>query len=349
MIRMVPIFHAFLILFSLFLVSTRLSSEVVWGPSLERGGGEYIFETGNRFPNLSGIRGGSRISFPRNLTQFGFYTSYFENQWEIRGAVKTTGWTQNAGEARDEDFVMGNTSQEQSTKIATREWSYYDSGSIYSGTRNFADGKGRSSIRQDMIESYGRVYFQNANPNHWSSGSGFFLTAGIRYTYFKYLFYDVNQFVDSRPVYYGPIGIGLSYSNNLYELFYGLGYRYSMDKFYFDLTFMPSIGRIKTRDFHIQRSINFLSDNAGFGWQSTLEGGYKITDSWLSYLKITHRRFFSEGKFTARGGLSQEDLISNLAGGFKSHINIKDFSIEMGFLNKVDWNKKEDSPTKEAE
>ncbi len=341
--------YFFLPFFFVFLIPNTINAEVVWGPTLERGGGEYIFETGNRFPNLSGIRGGSRISFPRNLTQFGLFTSYFENKWEIRLSAKTTGWTQNSGPARDEDFVMGNTSQENTTKIATREWSYYDTGHVYSGTRNFADGKGKSSIRQDLIEGYGRIYFGNSSPNHWTVGTGFFLTSGLRYSYFKYLFYDVNQFIDSRPIFYGPIGIGLSFTNNLYELFYGVGYRHSMNDFYFDFAFMPSVGRIITRDFHIQRSINFLSDNVGFGWQSTFEGGYKLSDQWLSFIKLTHRRFFSEGRFTARGGLTQEDLLSNLSGGFKSHISMKDFSIEIGFLNRIEWNKKEEVEQKPTE
>ncbi|TGL61999.1 putative porin [Leptospira ognonensis] len=337
---MVPLVHTKRLIISAFFVlfsAQSLVAEITWGSSIERGGGEFLFETGNRFPNLSGIRGGSRISFPRTFTQFGLSGLYFKDKWEARVALKSTGWTQNSGEARDEDFVMGNTSQENATKIATREFSYYDSGSVYSGTRNFADGKGKSSIRQDLIEGFGRFYFQTGSPDHWSNGSGFFLTSGLRYSYFKYLFYDVNQFVDSRPVFYGPIGLGLSYSNNLYELFYGVGYRHSIEKYYIDFAFMPSIGRIISRDYHVQRSINFLSDNTGFGWQSTLEGGYKLSDTWLSYLKISHRRFFSEGKFTARGGLTQEDIISNFSGGFKSHINIKDFSIELGFLNKIQW------------
>ncbi len=344
MVLIFRIYPFFLFLFAF----SRLSSEVIWGPTVERGGGEYIFETGNRFPNLSGIRGGSRISFPRVNTQFGIYSSYFQNQWEVRGAIKTTGWTQNSGEARDEDFVLGNVSQEKTTNIATREWSYYDTGHVYSGSRNFADGKGKSSIRQDLIEGFGRYYLQGASPDYWNKGSGFFITTGFRYSYFKYLLYDVNQFIDSRPVFYGPIGIGLTFSNNLYEFFYGFGYRHSIENFYLDVSFMPSMGRIITRDFHVQRSINFLSDNIGFGWQSSIEGGYKIRESWLTYLKLGHRRFFSEGKFTARGGLSPEDLFSNVSGGFKSHINIKDFSMEIGFLNKVDWNHKEESiPLKE--
>jgi len=332
------LFFAFLFLI---LKTFPLQSEVIWGPAIERSGGEYIFETGNRFPNLSGIRGGSRITFPRNVTQFGLNAAYIDNKWEIRGAAKTSGWTQNSGEGRDEDFVMGNTSQEKTTQIATKEWSYYDTGHIYSGTRNFADGIGKSSIRQDLIEGFGRVYFQSAKADYWEQGSGLFLTTGFRYSYFKYLLYDVNQFIDSRPIFYGPIGIGLTLSNNLYEFFYGFGYRHSFENFYMDFTFTPSIGRIKTRDFHIQRSINFLSDNYGYGWQSKMEVGYKITDTWLSYVNLSHRRFFSEGRFTARGGLSREDVLSNFVGGFKSHINIKDFSIELGFLNKIDWKKTE--------
>jgi len=324
-----------------------ITAEAIWGPTLERGGGEYVFETGNRFPNLSGIRGGSRITFPRNFTQFGLFGSYFDSKWEVRGSIKTTGWNQNSGEARDEDFVLGNTSQERTTQIATREWSYSDSGHVFSGSRNFADGKGKSTIRQDIIEAYGRYYFNGASPDYWKESNGFFITTGLRYSYFKYLLYDVNQFVDSRPIFYAPIGIGLSFSNNLYEFFYGLGYRYSVDKFYLDVSFMPSLGRIITRDFHIQRSINFLSDNYGAGWQSNIEVGYALSESWLSYVRLGHRRFFSEGRFTARGGLSQQDLLSNLSGGFKSHINIKDFSIEIGFLNKVNWNEKELVPTED--
>lgn len=69
----------------------------------------------------------------------------------------------------------------------------------------------------------------------------------------------------------------------------------------------------------------------------------------MSYLRINHRRFFSEGRFTSQGGLTVSDLTSNLVSGFKSHINIKDFSIEFGVLNKVDWNEgKSQSEVKES-
>ncbi|WP_246051963.1 putative porin [Leptospira idonii] len=328
---------------------SSLSAEVIWGPTIERNGGEYIFETGNRFPNLSGIRGGSRISFPRTATEFGIYGAYIKSKWEVRAALKATGRYQHAGQARDEDFVMSTQSQERGTNIATREWAYYDSASVYSGTRNFADGIGKASVIENKIEAFGRYYFQEASPDYWAQGSGLFLTTGFRYSYFKYIFYDVNQFVDSRPVFYGPIGLGLTYSNDLYELFYGAGYRSSIENFYFDFSFTPSMGRIRTRDFHVQRSINFLSDNFGFGWQSTAEVGYKISSTWLSYFKLTHRRFFSEGRFQARGGLSQEDIASNFVSGFKSHINIKDFSVELGFLNKVSWDLPETPTPKEEE
>lgn len=147
----------------------------------------------------------------------------------------------------------------------------------------------------------------------------------------------MNQFIDSTPVIYTPIGIGLSFSNDLWEVFYGGGYRFSKGDIYFDLNFMPSIGRIKTRDFHIQRNINFFSDNYGFGWSSKLEIGYKFYPNWLSYFRLNHRRFFSEGRFTSQGGLTVSDLSSNLVSGFKSHINIKDYSIEIGVLNKINW------------
>ncbi|EMJ87506.1 putative porin [Leptospira meyeri] len=319
------------------LTFTSISAEVIWGPSLEKSGGEYIFETGNKYPNLSGIRGGSRITFPRTFPLFGIQGIFTQDRWEINGSLKTSGWYQKSGQARDEDFVLGSVSTENGTKIATREWSYRDSATIYSGSRNFADGKGKSTVYENRAEVYGRYYFQNANPNYWANGSGFFLSTGARYSYFKYLFYDVNQFIDSNPAFYGPIGNGLSFSNDLWEFFFGGGYRYSSGDFYLDLSFMPSFGRIKTRDFHVQRSINFFSENYGLGWASKAEVGYKINSTWLSYLRINHRRFFSEGRFTSQGGLTMEDIASNLVSGFKSHINIKDFSIEIGALNKIDW------------
>ncbi|TGM32044.1 putative porin [Leptospira biflexa] len=347
---MVPKFSQFSpILFICLLSVSEIRAEIIWGPTIEKSGGEYIFETGNKFPNLSGIRGGSRISFPRTFTLFGIQGIYIKDNWEISGNLKTTGWNQKSGEARDEDFLLGTVSTEKTTNIATREWSYRDSATVYSGSRNFADGKGKSTVVENRVEFYGRYYFQNANPDHWREGSGFFLSTGVRYSYFKYLFYDVNQYIETTPIFYGPIGLGLSFSNDLWEFFYGGGYRYSKNNFYFDFSFMPSIGRIKTRDFHVQRSINFFSENYGLGWASKIELGYKFYPNWLSYLRINHRRFFSEGRFTSQGGLTVSDLTSNLVSGFKSHINIKDFSIEFGVLNKVDWNEgKSQSEVKES-
>ncbi|WP_439957319.1 putative porin [Leptospira ellinghausenii] len=339
-------FKFFLLFTSLLLVTSPIKSEVIWGPSIERSGGEYIFETGNKYPNLSGIRGGSRISFPRTFTLFGIQGIYIKDRWEINGKLKTTGWNQKSGDARDEDFFLGTVSTENSTNIATREWSYRDSATVYSGSRNFADGKGKSTIIENRIELFGRYYFQDANPDYWKEGSGFFLSTGARYSYFKYLFYDVNQFIETTPVFYAPIGLGLSYSNDLWEVFYGGGYRYSKNNLYFDFSFMPSIGRIKTRDFHVQRSINFFSENYGFGWNSKIEVGYQFNPTWLSYFRLNHRRFFSEGRFTSQGGLTVADLTSNLVSGFKSHINIKDFSIELGVLNKIEWGRGTDKTEK---
>ncbi|MCW7470894.1 putative porin [Leptospira kanakyensis] len=333
---MVPKISKIPFLFLILSLNTA-SAEVIWGPTLERSGGEYIFETGNKYPNLSGIRGGSRISFPRTFSLFGIQGIYTKDKIEISGALKTTGWYQKSGEARDEDFFLGSVSTENTTNIATREWSYRDSATIYSGSRNFADGKGKSTVFENRAELYGRYYFQTGNPNYWVDGSGFFLSVGARYSYFKYIFYDVNQYIESTPVFYGPIGMGLTFSNDLWEFFGGGGYRYSSGNFYADFSFMPSFGRIKTRDFHVQRSINFFSENYGLGWASKAEVGYKMGPSWLSYIRINHRRFFSEGRFTSQGGLTRDDLTSNLVSGFKSHINIKDYSIEIGALNKLDW------------
>jgi hypothetical protein len=186
----------FIFVFFFLLLPTQLFSETIFGPTFERSGGEYIFETGNKHPNLSGIRGGSRISFPREFNLFGFQAAILKDKWEVRGAFKTTGWYQKSGQARDEDFVLGSVSTERGTKIATREWSYDDSATVYSGSRNFADGKGKSTINEHRTEIFARYYFGNSFANPWIQGSGLFLSGGARYSYFKYIFYDVNQFID---------------------------------------------------------------------------------------------------------------------------------------------------------
>ncbi len=336
---MVPFFSFFLLVSFIFsFLTDELRSEAYFGASIGKGGGEYVFETGNRFPNLSGIRGGSRISFPRDPIFFGIQTGYFKNKWEVKGGIKSTLWYQQVSEARDEDFALFTVSTERATNVATREFSYYDSVTVYSGTRNFADGKGKSTLGENQFEVFGRYYFKDANPDLWKPSDGFFLTTGLRYSYFKYVFYDVIQFIDGRPPFYGPIGLGLTFSNDLTELFYGLGYRKTFENFYWDAAFMPSQGIIKTRDFHVQRSINFLSDNYGSGWLLTNEFGVTFSDSFLAFFRLTHHRYFSEGRFVSRGGLTQEDIQSNFAGGFRSHINIKDYNFDFGIVHKWDWN-----------
>ena len=46
-----------------------------------RNEGEHIFETGNKYPNLSGIQGGSRITYQRNFNLGGIEGGYFKNKF----------------------------------------------------------------------------------------------------------------------------------------------------------------------------------------------------------------------------------------------------------------------------
>lgn len=46
-----------------------------------RNEGEHIFETGNKYPNLSGIRGGSRITYQRNFNLGGIEGGYFKTNF----------------------------------------------------------------------------------------------------------------------------------------------------------------------------------------------------------------------------------------------------------------------------
>ncbi len=296
-----------------------------------RSGGEFVFETGNRFPNLSGITGGSRISFDRNFYFAGFGGKYFHSNWEIRGKFTTTGWYVRSGRARDEDFFLFSVSQERAHHIAFREFAYYDSVNVYSGKRNFADGVGKSSLSEYNTETLARYYLGEATPDLSNSGNGFFLTGGLIYTYNKYIFYDVVQWIATNPIFYQPIGYGLSFSNSILRLPIGFGYRWNWEDLYLDTSFHYLHAILRTRDFHKQRNINFNSSTIGPGILSTLEFGYKINPRNSIFTRLNQHRFFTKGNFEAVGGLNEPDILANYLGRFKAHINTKDWTLEFGW------------------
>jgi len=300
-----------------------------------RNEGEHIFETGNKYPNLSGIRGGSRITYQRNFNLAGIEGGYFKNKYSFRGRVISNFWNQNSGGTRDEDFFLGNSSSEKGSKFSPFQGVLHDTAYTFTGTANFADGKGRSTISEYNLEGFFRYHFGDASPDPWATGSGFFLSGGLRYSYAKLQVYDVIQYVASRPIFYGPIGSGLSYSYSFTEIPVGGGYIFNLGNFKIEPSVHLLYAFIKTRDFHIQRALNFLAHTAGPGFLARIEGSYSISENAMIKIGVTGHRQFTGGSFKTRGGLYENDILSNYLGSYKSYINTKEVIFDMSYIMRL--------------
>lgn len=299
-----------------------------------RNGGDNIFETGTKYANLSGLRGGSRITYERDFNYGGLGFTLRWKKWEADLNVKTTGRYVNAGEGRDEDFYLGDPTVERGTKISTREFSYYDTPYTFIGSRNFADGKGRLSMKQDRQSLILRRYFGDGDPDSRKEGKGLYLTGGFQYTFMKYVLYDVFQFFDSTPVFLNRIGLGLSLSYSTYEFPLGLGYRYSNGEWIFETSLSGIFWSGHFRDFHYQRALNFIGDVSGFGVDFNAGAG-KIFGNYVLFLKLNEHRLFGDGHFSTKGGLSYNDILSQHLGQYKNYMNLKEWNVELsltGFL-----------------
>lgn len=326
-----------LLLFILFTSFSSIFANFSIGIIGTKVGGEYVFETGNRFPNLSGVTGGSRISFERDFWMGGLVGSYYIGQFEIKGIYQTTGWGVRSGRARDEDFFLFSISQERAHHILWDKLAYYDSVNVYSGTRNFADGIGKSNIFEYNSNLFIRYYLFNQRPWINQTQSGFFLSLGVGYTYNKYIFYDVIQWIATVPIFYQPIGYGLSFSSSILKNPIGVGYLWNFENFYIEFTGHYQTVYIRARDFHKQRNLNFLSQTAGIGFLFNIELGYKLSENGSIFIHMNQNRFFTKGGFQTSGGLIREDILSNYLGRFKAHINSKDWMIDFGIRKNIFW------------
>ena len=300
-----------------------------------RNSGEHVFETGNKYPNLSGIQGGSRITYQRNFNLGGIEAGYFKNKFSIRGKFTTNGWYQNSGGARDEDFFLKSNSPERGSKFSPFQGNLYDTAYTYSGTNNFADGKGRATISEYNAEGFFRYHIGESSPDPWVTNSGIFLSFGLRYSYSKLYVYDVMQFVATRPIFYGPIGYGLSYSYSFTEIPIGGGYIFSFGNFKIEPSFHLLYAFIKTRDFHAQRALNFLAYSSGPGFISRLELNYIISEKSIFKMAFTGHRQFTSGHFTTKGGITESDILSNYLGIYGTYINTKEVLYDFGFILKL--------------
>ncbi|PJZ52874.1 putative porin [Leptospira adleri] len=293
-----------------------------------RNGGDNIFETGTKYANLSGLKGGSRITYQRDFNYGGLGFTLRWKKWEADYVGKTTGRYVNAGEGRDEDFFLGDPTIERGTKISTREFSFYDTPYTFIGSKNFADGKGRLSMKQDRHSLIFRRYFGDSDPDARKEGRGLFLTGGFQYTFMKYVLYDVFQFFDSSPIFLNRIGLGLSLSYSTYEFPLGLGYRYSNAGWFFETSFSGIFWSGHFRDFHYQRALNFIGDVSGFGIDFNLSAG-RLFGNYLIFLKLNEHRLFGDGHFVTKGGLSYNDILSQNLGQYKNYMNLKEWNIEL--------------------
>ncbi len=319
--------------FSLFF-STEVFSETYIGVLGGRNGGEHIFETGNKYPNLSGIRGGSRITYDRNYNFGGIEGGYTKGKLNLEAKFATTGWTVNTKGGRDEDFFLGQVSTERNSKLSILPLHLHDTAHTYTGTQNFADGKGSLSIYEQRMSFFGKYFFSGETASPWEKKDRFYLTFGIRYNYFKYLLYDVNQFIQ-RPLYYGPIGVGLSYSYSSIEYGGGGGYIYQIGNFRIEPSLILLIGYNRFRDFHFQRNLNFIGENSGLGFISKIQTSYDISENTQLRLSYEAHRMFTKGYFKTKGGLSSDDILSGYLGKYSGGSSTKEAYIEFGVITKL--------------
>lgn len=290
--------------------------------------GEHIFETGNKYPNLSGITGGSRITYSRDFNFAGIDGGYFTDHLNLKLKTTGTGWYINPGNSRDEDFTLTSNSQERGEKFIPEKGMLYDTAYTYSGTRNFADGHTKTSMKENKMSFDLRYYFSSGSADPSAKIESFFLNTGFHYQFSKYHLYDVMQFINSRPIFYSPIGQGLSYSFNAIEIPLGMGYSTVIKDFRVELEISYLVSYLYARDFHIQRALNFLSKSTGPGFLYKLDITYTVSENTLFKISTSGHRHFTSGIFKTRGGLYESDILSNYSGTYKSYLSTKEMMIE---------------------
>lgn len=320
--------------FLLTFLPSILRSEVYLGALGGRNGGEHIFETGNKYPNLSGIRGGSRITYDRNYNFGGIEGGYFSKNFSLDGKFATTGWSVRTGNSRDEDFYLGQVSIERGTKFSVAPLYLTDSAHTYTGSQNFADGQGPSTVYEQRMSLFGKYFLSGESSDPWVKRSRFYLTGGARYNYFKYVLYDVNQF-NQRPFYYIPIGLGLSYSHSSLEYGGGVGGIIALGNFQIEPSFIFLLGVNHFRDFHVQRALNFIGENSGIGFLARVQVNYILSEKTQLRLGYEAHRMFTSGYFQTKGGLSYNDVLSNYLGKYSGYASTKEAYVEAGVVTRL--------------
>ena len=324
---------------ALVLFPVALPAETVLSLIGGRNAGEHNLEAGSRMPGLLSEDGrgrGSRISYRRDFSYGGLSLTHSAGAWRAGLAFTATGWYVDSGGTRDEDFYMTIASglREGGYNPFTNEFS--DSAHIYTGTANFADARARSTITDYAIDLPLRYYLW-PRLSDTNRVSGFFLAGGLRYNYFKLFVYDVIQFVDREPIFLGPIGEGLTFSNSVLEARGGLGYAHGFGGGWeLDGALYSLSGSNRARDHHIQRGLNFIIfESYGSGFLANLGLSYSFTGGLRLQAQVYAHRYYSRGLMRTTGGYTDTDILSTFSGPFTVWVGTKEaggsLSLAYGF------------------
>lgn len=314
-----------------------LAAETRAGVFVGANAGEQIFETGSRQPDLRGFAGGSRLTYPRNFNFFGAYLLFLQGPLEFRAALGGTGWYVESGEARNEDFTLNERSTVRRNGFDESNWSFRDSAYVITGSRNFADAKGRSSLidwRTDLLARF----FPFA-PRATARAEGLFLELGLSYWYNKQYVYDATQYIGSgSTILIAPIGQGNSLSNVIWEVPIGAGYRMGAGDWAFDVVFAVISGYNYGRDFHFQRNITFeIKHGYGTGFYLRSGAEYRLSEATSLRLNLWTRRYYSEGLLHSRGGLGEEALLVAFSGSQRMWLSSKESSFDVSIERRLSW------------
>ncbi|MBL8019942.1 MAG: putative porin [Leptospirales bacterium] len=294
--------------------------------------GNTIFEIGSRQPDITGVAGGSRITYPRNFAYTGASLSVYASSLALDLELAGTGPHVRSGTGRDEDFFLNSFSREEGAKISLREGKFSDRAYVFSGGRNWADSYGKT----DLYEYRARLaakFYRTGMADPFLRDGGLYLSTAFAYSYSKYTIYDVIQYnqvslIRPSPLSFSilPIGTGLTFTNVANELSVGLGYMtYMSESLGLDLGFAPLVGVEKSRDHHVLRGLTFIMENGGAGFLYNADLLFLVREGMLIRTGLTGHRLYARGNIRAYG----LDLVYNFLPKQRMYLNTKEWGARL--------------------
>lgn len=317
-------------------VTAADAEEVYVGAYRQWNQGSTIFEIGSRYPDITGVASGSRITYPRNFATTGFLMSLYMGAFQAVVDVHHTGAGVKSGTGRDEDFVMSLNSRQEGSKINVAEGKFRDNQYVFSGGRNFADSYGKTAL-QEYGSRLTLRYFPAGKAEAVPRARSWFLGADGTYSYSKYVIYDSVQYNSPSllnapfPFTLLPIGRGLSFTSVAFEIIPGAGFQQSLsDGFGFAVFLGPVLGFEESRDYHNLRGITFFMANAGAGFYYKAEL-LAHRDRFVIRLSASGHRRYSRGTIHARG----LDPIYNVLPPQRMYLGTKEWTARIAVEYKI--------------